>query len=421
MTQLQLPQMNYLNAGQAIGQGLNNALVNERLQQTRQMAPLIKTEQQIKTHLEGMKYIAGSAQMVNATNYPQWHQNLIKMGLSRPGDLPDQYDPAIMDRLFRSANNNLPKAIQVYEYWNKLSPQGKKDMLVTMRSQAIVNTGAQQLAVNPANPAQTTVVAENKPKPGQMAAPETDKSAPWYGMKLQNQVDAAKSKFGAEADKAVQNAQSGVQQAQNIANKVARFIQLNEGTSTGPQYSIPIFGSIGKGYKNITDPAFQEMTSISDYLTPLMRNGLPGSASDTDTKMFRGAAVGVEKLPQANKNIATGLLSVSQNIIDRANFLSDYASQHGYIRGANKEWNAYLRANPIFDPDATKTDYKLNPHRLSYQQWVDAGRPTTPHTRKSARNTPALPSVNAQGWKLMQDASGNKAYVGPNGEVQEVQ
>lgn len=33
----------------------------------------------------------------------------------------------------------------------------------------------------------------------------------------------------------------------------------------------------------------------------------------------------------------------------------------------------------------------------------------------------ALPPTNAKGWTLMQDGSGNKAYVGPNGEFEEVQ
>ena len=31
-----------------------------------------------------------------------------------------------------------------------------------------------------------------------------------------------------------------------------------------------------------------------------------------------------------------------------------------------------------------------------------------------------LPPVNAQGWKIMTDASGNRAYVGPNGEIEEI-
>lgn len=32
----------------------------------------------------------------------------------------------------------------------------------------------------------------------------------------------------------------------------------------------------------------------------------------------------------------------------------------------------------------------------------------------------AIPQVNAQGWKLHKDAAGRQAYVGPNGEIQEV-
>lgn len=35
--------------------------------------------------------------------------------------------------------------------------------------------------------------------------------------------------------------------------------------------------------------------------------------------------------------------------------------------------------------------------------------------------TPSLPPTNKQGWQLMTDANGNKAYVGPNGEIEEVQ
>lgn len=36
------------------------------------------------------------------------------------------------------------------------------------------------------------------------------------------------------------------------------------------------------------------------------------------------------------------------------------------------------------------------------------------------RRTGQPPTVNAKGWQLHQDAQGNKAYVGPNGEVEEV-
>ncbi len=42
---------------------------------------------------------------------------------------------------------------------------------------------------------------------------------------------------------------------------------------------------------------------------------------------------------------------------------------------------------------------------------------TTPQARRASDN-PA--TVNAKGWKLMTDAQGNKAYVGPKGEIEEV-
>jgi hypothetical protein len=32
----------------------------------------------------------------------------------------------------------------------------------------------------------------------------------------------------------------------------------------------------------------------------------------------------------------------------------------------------------------------------------------------------ALAPVNDKGWKLMRDAKGNQAYVGPNNEIEEV-
>lgn len=43
------------------------------------------------------------------------------------------------------------------------------------------------------------------------------------------------------------------------------------------------------------------------------------------------------------------------------------------------------------------------------------------HGKTSSSSSQPLPTKNSQGWTLHVDAQGNKAYVGPNGEVQEVQ
>lgn len=49
--------------------------------------------------------------------------------------------------------------------------------------------------------------------------------------------------------------------------------------------------------------------------------------------------------------------------------------------------------------------------------WIEKLRSQTPQTGGPV----GLPPRNEQGWQLMEDAQGNKAYVGPNGEIQEVQ
>ncbi len=60
-------------------------------------------------------------------------------------------------------------------------------------------------------------------------------------------------------------------------------------------------------------------------------------------------------------------------------------------------------------------DQKLSPEALKSVQHFSA----TDKSTKPPKSTP-LPLTNAQGWKLMKDANGNMAYVGPNGQIQEV-
>lgn len=51
------------------------------------------------------------------------------------------------------------------------------------------------------------------------------------------------------------------------------------------------------------------------------------------------------------------------------------------------------------------------------QQPVQRNAPFLPNIGQEQ----TLPVINTKGWRLMQDASGNKAYVGPNGEIEEVE
>ena len=117
------------------------------------------------------------------------------------------------------------------------------------------------------------------------------------------------------------------------------------------------------------NPAFAEALTIVDMMTPLMRQGLPGAASDRDVAMFRGATVGVDKAPQANRNIAAGLMASRQNLIERDQFDQTYFDQNKHLQGADRAWQSYLNANPIFDHDAAKGSYVLNPNRVDWRDY----------------------------------------------------
>jgi hypothetical protein len=169
-----------------------------------------------------------------------------------------------------------------------------------------------------------------------------------------------------EAIKKFSASREAVEQANTVNERLGRFVQLlDEGLETGPMYKFPGAQTAASAL----NPAFAEALSIVDMMTPLMRQGLPGAASDRDVAMFRGATVGVDKAPQANRNIAAGLMASRQNLIERDQFEQAYFDQNKHLQGADRAWQKYLNANPIFDHDATKGSYVLNPNRVDWRDY----------------------------------------------------
>lgn len=121
------------------------------------------------------------------------------------------------------------------------------------------------------------------------------------------------------------------------------------------------------------DAEIQEMTAIQDRLTPRMRQGLPGAASDRDMQIFRGSTVGPDKDPQVNRNIILGYRAQIQNAEDRLAFRQAYFQQNKSLSGADEAWSRYLQANPIFDPDSPVTAPKMNGTRRSWREFFGAG------------------------------------------------
>lgn len=154
--------------------------------------------------------------------------------------------------------------------------------------------------------------------------------------------------------------------ASNETDRLAnRFEQLLTVQPTGGwMRQIPGSGTI----EGTFDPQIKEMNSLVDKITPLMRQGLPGAASDRDVGMFRGAAFGTDKDPQTNRNIIAGFKTSSQLFRDRLAFREAYLSKNKTLRGAEEAWRGYLEANPIFDPNSRVEAPELNKGRVSWRK-----------------------------------------------------
>lgn len=163
--------------------------------------------------------------------------------------------------------------------------------------------------------------------------------------------------------------------AQKAVRLAERFQELLAVQDTGGWYrKIPGAQTV----ESALDPQIEEMWSITDQLTPLMRQGLPGASSDRDVVMFRGATVSPDKRPEVNRNIILGFQTAAQNAQDRLAFMEEYLGQHKTLRGADAQWRKYLEANPIFDPNSTPERPALNGQRQSWRDYF------TPSKRKTA-------------------------------------
>ncbi len=132
------------------------------------------------------------------------------------------------------------------------------------------------------------------------------------------------------------------------------------------------------------DREIEFMASIRDKTTPLMRQGMPGAASDRDVQMFRGATIGPEKSPEVNRTISAGLKTAAENKIGQREFFTWFAENvDPTLRGADENWSRYLEENPIFAADGT-----LNQSRTGWRDWLNGSQA---QPQPQGNGLPALP------------------------------
>lgn len=153
------------------------------------------------------------------------------------------------------------------------------------------------------------------------------------------------------------------------------FIDLNRQVETGGLLATPGAGTVMSAF----NPKIGRMKSIMDRLTPAMRNGLPGAASDKDVAMFRSATVGLDKPLETNVATAAAFNAWAQRQGDYAAFLEAFAKKNGNLLGARELWSGFAEKHPLFSPGGMDGMVRVNP-RGSWRTEInmDSDTPAAP-------------------------------------------
>lgn len=183
-------------------------------------------------------------------------------------------------------------------------------------------------------------------------------------------------------------------------------------------------------------------TKTGPQLTDALRANMARNLTPADRQAYKAAAAGLSNalsIMQTNgRNATESMRHANQEATDISE--NDKADAAAYklarVRQEIDVANEALQVNPKATPEQKKAfqavaDRAAKAVPFTTEDVVKALSPAKARTMsqafserlgkaKAETTADGIPKVNGKGWKLQQDASGNKAYVGPNNEVEEV-
>jgi hypothetical protein len=216
------------------------------------------------------------------------------------------------------------------------------------------NNGGSPGANNGTTPSESAVSSSG------WVIPKTPK--PWIkmGPKAQGQAEIAYQK---RTETRLAKLRKDLGESRKLSLGMKRFKILNAKQSTGGVTDRLLPDAI------TTDDEKKEMISITDSFTPLMRQGLPGAASEKDVQMFKSGLPGISRNRAVNDKLADALIRRAENAEAYKNYLEQYNSTNGHLEGADILWSEYLEANPIFNHSAESGELQLNEKRYSAKDY----------------------------------------------------
>lgn len=288
---------------------------------------------------------------------PEKMQQLVKYQANAAPGMPDA-----MNLYQESWSKNIPLDLMIGAYSAQADTAAKQRTSQLANEQTMLENQQKRLTI--ADLTQGMAPADNRMAQMGVPLPPND---PYAGMSRKGRENL-QGKEITQAEKRLAEEQANARGSQAMAQDAEQFKALNERTSTGP-----ISGSAPAAFvRGIFDPDIQTMRSISDRLTPKMREPGSGATSDFDARMFQSALFGVNKNPESNRAIADAMILKAKAEKDRVSFMESYLAQNNTLRGADSAWTQYAEANPIFDP-ASKDTPKINPARQPWRQFFGGG------------------------------------------------
>lgn len=172
--------------------------------------------------------------------------------------------------------------------------------------------------------------------------------------------------------------------AQNVRPLLEQMRSLAESIDTGGIFAMPGSATVAGAF----DERIRRFQSLTDQMTPLMRNGLPGAASDRDVAMFRSAAPSLDKPRAANLAGIDAGIALANRMGDYKAFLDAYALENGTILGAQEMWARYTNSpqGTIFDQRARglpRLNRRMIPWRQFFRDGVSMEQNSTPRPAPS--------------------------------------
>lgn len=191
------------------------------------------------------------------------------------------------------------------------------------------------------------------------------------------------SKLSAQEEVTLKDLRKEVAQSQNTRPILEQMRSLARDIETGGLYAMPGSAAVAGAF----DSRVRRFQSLTDQMTPLMRNGLPGAASDRDVAMFRSAAPSLDKPREANLAGINAGIALANRQGDYLAFMDAYANENNTLRGASEMWSRYINEHPLFDQDARglPTVRRVPAWRSYFRDGLGSGGRSTPAPRTATQ------------------------------------